>query len=150
MNKTETFRKKFLEKHPDYAERKCTSWHFCNDRESADNLLKLVLDDIKHGTASLLDSYKHDKEPVPKEGDLSIITDWEGTPHCILETVRVWIYKFSEVPESFAAIEGEGDGSLEYWRNVHDSFFREEAEELGLSFTEDSEIICEQFRVLFP
>jgi hypothetical protein len=30
---------------------------------------------------------------------------------------------FEEVSEEFAAIEGEGDGSLRYWREVHWTYF---------------------------
>ena len=33
--------------------------------------------------------------------------------------------------------EGEGDRSLEYWREVHKKFFRECLEEYGLEFSEN-------------
>lgn len=150
MNKTETFWNEFITLHPENKTSKYTSWHFCSDKQSADSLAKLVMDGIKQGTASLLDSYKHNNEPVSKAGDLSIITDWDGNPRCIIKTIKVWIYNFSDVPENFAAIEGEGDGSLEYWKKVHRSFFQAETQEMGIGFSDDSEIICEQFIKIFP
>ncbi len=34
--------------------------------------------------------------------------------------------------EEFAASEGEGDKSLEWWRNAHWKFFSRECEDLGI------------------
>ncbi len=153
MKKTEAFWNSFISEHPEYKNRNYTSRHFCSDKGSADSLANLVMKGTKQGTASLLDSldsYKHNNKPVPKTGDLSIITDWDGNPQCIIKILKVWIYNFSDVPESFAAIEGEGDGFLGYWKNVHKSFFQAEAQEMEISFSDDSEIICEQFMKIFP
>ena len=36
----------------------------------------------------------------------------------------------AEVTEDFAAAEGEGDGTLAYWRRVHWSYFGRECERL--------------------
>lgn len=45
--------------------------------------------------------------------------------------------------------EGEGDGSLEYWRNVHDEFFSKEMAEIGKLFDEDMPVVCEEFELVF-
>ena len=42
---------------------------------------------------------------------------------------------------------GEGDRSLEYWRNTHRRFFIEELCKDGLDFNEDMELVCEEFEV---
>jgi len=125
------------------------AWHFCNDEQGANALYPLVLSGQKQATASSLWVYEAEDEPVPKPGDISIILDWEGNATCIIETTRVDIVPFSGVTEEFAAIEGEGDGSLTYWRRVHDTFFREECEGIGRRFTEDMPVICEQFRLVY-
>ena len=40
---------------------KYTSWHFCNNKEDANSLYKIVLKGFKRATASLYLSYEHDK-----------------------------------------------------------------------------------------
>ena len=126
-----------------------SAWHFCNDEQGANALYPLVLSGQKQATASCLWVYEAEREPVPKPGDYSIILDWEGNARCIIETTRVDIVPFNEVTEEFAAIEGEGDGSLDYWRRVHVEFFQEECEGIGRGFTEDMPVICEQFNVVY-
>jgi uncharacterized protein YhfF len=53
------------------------------------------------------------------------------------------------VTAEFAATEGEGDGSLEYWRKGHTSYFLRECESIGRSFSENMLIACERFKVVF-
>lgn len=131
-----------------YGARHCTSWHFCDDEASADNLAALVIEGVKRGTASLAAVYEAEKEPLPKTGDLSIILNWAGQPQCIIETVNVWTWPFAEVPAWFAAIEGEGDKTLDYWKRVHREFFNRESEILGIPFGDATMVICEEFRVI--
>lgn len=126
-----------------------TAWHFCNDEQGANALYPLVLSGQKRATASSLWAFETDGEPVPKPGDLSIILDWDGNARCIIETTHVDIVPFNEVTEEFAAIEGEGDGSLAHWRRVHDEFYREECGRIGRDFREDMPAVCEQFRVVY-
>jgi uncharacterized protein YhfF len=126
-----------------------TAWHFCNDEQGANALYPLVLSGQKQATTACLWVFEAEGEPVPKPGDLSIILDWEGNARCIIETTEVDIVPYAEVTEEFAAIEGEGDGSLAYWRRVHIEFFREECESIGREFTEDMPAVCEQFRVAY-
>ncbi|MDM8528666.1 ASCH domain-containing protein, partial [Anaerolineales bacterium HSG24] len=100
------------------------------------------------GTASLQSSYLAN-EPTPKIGDISIIINWSNVPQCIIETIKIEIFKFKDVPAEFARVEGEGDKSLEYWKNVHQDAFNREAEALGIEFTKDSLVICEEFKLIY-
>lgn len=43
----------------------------------------------------------------------------------------------------------EGDRTLEYWREVHTSFFSNECVELGIPFEEDALVVCEEFEVVY-
>lgn len=131
-----------------YADRVHPAWHFCDNEADADSLLRLVLADTKRGTASLEEAYERDGEDLPAAGDLSIITDWSGEPHCIIETLKVTRCPFSEVTEEMAAIEGEGDKSLAYWRRGHERFFAEELKEWGKEFSEDAGVLFQEFRVI--
>ncbi|MGN0403445.1 MAG: ASCH domain-containing protein [Acetatifactor sp.] len=59
--------------------------------------------------------------------------------------VRILPYK--DITFDIAKLEGEDD-TLESWRNNHEVFFREEGKELGYEFTEDMEVIFEEFEVV--
>jgi uncharacterized protein YhfF len=133
-----------------YADKEYEAWHFCDNKEDADELAELVLSGTKNGTASHLNAYKKDGEPLPQTGEISIIINWSGSPRCIIETIKIDRYPFTEVPSSFAATEGEGDGSLEYWRQAHLSAFSREAAELDIEFNDKSIVLCEEFRVIYP
>jgi len=121
--------------------------HFCHEKEPADRLYRLALDGIKRATAASVAVCKHYDEPILKPGDLSILTNFDETECCVIRTVRSTIKKFSEISEEDAFIEGEGDRSLAYWRQAHQGFFRDELAELGLGFSEDIEVVFEEFRV---
>ena len=41
----------------------------------------------------------------------------------VIETVAVGRKRFSEIDADFAALEGEGDGSLAFWRAAHEDYF---------------------------
>ena len=56
---------------------------------------------------------------------------------------------FNNVSKEHAFKEGEGDRSLEYWREVHKKFFRECLEEYGLEFSENMKVVCEEFEVVY-
>ena len=127
-----------------------TSWYFGGDKETADELAELVLSGTKRATASLYESYVFEDEPIPKVGDYSIITDWEGEAKCIIQTTAINICPFKEVTEEFARREGEGDKSLTFWRDVHRHFFSLECNDMSKTFNEEMLVICEEFEVVYP
>src|SRR5437763_433872 len=93
---------------------------FFDDYElSANHLAELVLIGRKRATAGLLWSFEFDNRAPPEVGALSIVTSWSGKPLCVIETTSVSIASFEQVDAQFAKAEGEGDGTLEYWRRVH-------------------------------
>lgn len=122
-------------------------WRFGDSEALANELLALVLAGFKTATAGLLAAFGHDETPVPKPGDLSIVTDGVGNPAYIHETTEVRVLGFLEVDAAFAFDEGEGDRSLGFWRDAHRRFFGRECQRIGLTFTEDMLVVCERFRV---
>ena len=128
---------------------KYEAWHFCNNESDANELAKLVYEGQKTATAGLVWSYEAEGCPIPKPGDLSVITFWDGSPVCIIETVDCAVLPFKEVPASFAFEEGEGDRSLEYWRNAHIKFFTEECTAMGKLPESTMPVVCERFKVVY-
>jgi uncharacterized protein YhfF len=127
-----------------------SSWSFGDSPRLADELLALVLAGVKTATCGALWEFEAAGEPLPKEGDLSVVLDGAGQPRCIVETMEVVLQPYSEVGPDFAAAEGEGDRSLEYWRAAHKRYFSRTLPAIGREFSEDMPLVCERFRMRFP
>jgi uncharacterized protein YhfF len=125
-------------------------WHFGDDQELADKLYPLVLRGVKRATASLLWEYEREPDAMPKPGGYSVITDFAGAPQCVVQTTDVRITPFDQVDAQFAFDEGEGDRSLEYWRNAHLEYFSGRCQALGKTLSMDMPVVCERFRVVYP
>ena len=141
----------FLIARPDLADPTVaySAWHFCSDKAAADELAQLVLSGQKRATAGAAWSYEAENEPLPQVGDFSVITDWDGAARCIIRTVFVEVVAFDQVTAEFAATEGEGDGSLEYWRREHWAYFTRDLASFGREPRLDMPVVCERFDVVF-
>jgi uncharacterized protein YhfF len=125
------------------------TFHFCDNEADANELFKLVVEGKKQATASLFWGYEAENEELPKVGNLSIVIDWDGEPKCVIETSNVNIYPFDEVNAEFAAKEGEGDLSLEYWQKVHWNSFGRYCKYLKKEPTFKMPVVCEQFKIVY-
>jgi uncharacterized protein YhfF len=101
-------------------------------------------------TAGLLWTNERTNKPLPTVGALSVLTDWQGAPLCIIESTHIEIVPFDGVSDSFAAIEGEGDKTLRYWREAHWRFFSRECQRIGREPDLHMPVVCEQFKVVYP
>lgn len=125
------------------------AFHFCYNEGDANDLADLVVQGTKRATASLRWIYEPENEPLPKVGDLSVVTNWAKEPICVIETTQVDVMPYNEVSKEFAEVEGEGDGSLRYWREVHWTFFSAECQQIGREPAMDMPVVCERFRVVY-
>lgn len=123
-------------------------FHFELTEKWANELLRLVLIGQKKATASSLWGYEIEGKRLPEVGDLSIVTNWEGEPRCVIETVAVTIMLFSDMTYDICKREGEDD-SLESWRTGHARFFRDEGNKLGYEFSNDMPVVFEDFEVVY-
>ncbi len=123
-------------------------FHFELTEKLANELLELVLSGQKRATSSSLLAYEIDGERLPKVGDYSIVTDWEGTPRCVIETTAVTILPYKEITFDICKREGEDD-CLESWQKGHKRFFSEEGKVIGYEFSEDMPVVFEDFKVVF-
>jgi len=123
--------------------------YFCADEESANTCSNLILSAEKTATCSMKYWYESGSEAMPKIGNLQIVTDWNGNPTSIIETTEVSECKFSEVTAEFAALEGEGDKSLKWWRKAHWDYFCATCQDQGLKPSKDMVLILEKFKVVY-
>ncbi|WP_317968277.1 ASCH domain-containing protein [Sporosarcina oncorhynchi] len=125
------------------------AWAFGDSTEMADELAKLVLEGKKTATASNYTLYSLENEPLPTAGLHNVILDGDGKAIAIVETTDVTVVPFDEVTEEQAYLEGEGDRSLTYWRDVHETFFAKELEGIGQRFHQKMPVVCEKFKVVY-
>lgn len=122
------------------------AWSF---GEAPDELAELVVQEIKTATCSAYDLYQAEGEPIPKVGDYSIILNSDGEAVCIIKTTMVYVTEFNKVSSEHAYKEGEGDRSLDYWREVHINFLTNELASVHQSFDENTKVVCEEFEVVY-
>jgi len=125
---------------------------FGDSAELSEALLALIRSGKKRGGACLVWSYEAENEALPAAGDIEIVLDHRNEPALIARTTRVEVKPFAAVGADFAAVEGEGDSSLEYWRREHWTYFGRECARLGREPSETMLVVCETFEVLqqFP
>ena len=108
----------------------------------ADELAALVLSGQKTATCGWPPS------PEIVAGSYSVMLDGRGAPLAVLESVEVRLLPFLEVEARFAYDEGEGDRTLEWWRDAHRHFFSRQPE--GAAWNDEQVVQCERFRVVYP
>jgi uncharacterized protein YhfF len=126
------------------------AFHFDDNERTANALGALVLSGQKRATAGLLWTNELTNKPLPRIGDLSVVTDWHGTPLCVIQTTRVEIVPFDSVSDSFAASEGEGDKTLRFWREAHWQYFSRGCQRIGKEPDQQMPVVCEQFTMVYP
>ncbi|CAL2074552.1 ASCH domain-containing protein [Tenacibaculum sp. 190524A02b] len=125
------------------------SWFFCDNEKDANECAQLVVDGIKQATSTSLWWYETNNEPLPKKGDIYIITDWNGKGKAIIQTTVIEQVPYNKITQEYAEIEGEGDKSLEYWKKVHWDYYSREMKIKNEKPTEDMLIVCEQFKTIW-
>ena len=114
------------------------SFAFGDGPTLADELLDLVIKGFKTATCST-----EDEPNTSSPGEQWIVLDGSGQPRCAIETIEVTYRRFPEVDAAFAYEEGEGDRSLDYWRQAHRTYFGRQGK-----FREDMMLMCERFRLV--
>lgn len=138
----------YIQMHPEAAGEEMDAW--CYGSDAADELAELTARGIKTATASAYPIYAMEGEELPKAGTYSVILRTDETAVCIIRTSRVYVVPFREVSPEHAWREGEGDRSLAYWRKVHEEFFTWDMDQAGSAFSEDMDVVCEEFSVVYP
>ena len=105
----------------------------------ADELLGLVLSGAKRATC-----WAESQGLLSAEvGKMMVVLDGQGVPRAVVKTVELTKRRFDEVDDAFAYDEGEGDRSLQYWREAHTRYFTR----LG-RYAPDMMLWCERFELV--
>jgi uncharacterized protein YhfF len=115
----------------------------------ADELAALIMAGTKTATCSALWEWEIEGEAIPTIGLKTILLNSALQPLCVLETTEVTLRAYQEVDAAFARDEGEGDLSLDFWREAHWRFFSRTLGKIGKEPTMDMPLVCERFRVIY-
>ncbi len=115
----------------------------------ADELGALIAAGTKTATCSALWEYEAEGSHLPETGSKTIVLDGNGDPLCIVEITEVEVQPYDEVDARFAYEEGEGDRSLEYWREAHWRFFSRTLPNIDREPAPNMPLVCERFRVIY-
>lgn len=113
-----------------------------DEASTKDAGVKAILAGIKTATSSLPVDFPGGR--LPFVGALSVLEDGRGQGRAIVETTQIEIISFGRVPASFARAYGEGDGTLDWFL----SNMREWYKRRHQSFSDETAIVCENFRVV--
>ncbi|WP_257667955.1 ASCH domain-containing protein [Parapedobacter tibetensis] len=150
MNLIADFWNGFLKQNRDHKHYKQPpSYYFCDNKKDADECAELVLKGIKQASSPSVWWFQKNNEEVPEVGNLAIVTNWNGEPKAIIQTIKIEIVKFKDITPEYAFIEGEGDKSLAYWKTVHWEYYANEMKEDGESPNQEMEIVCEYFKTVW-
>jgi len=116
--------------------------------ELSESLLGLIRSGRKRAGTGLLWAYEHEGEEIARAGDVEIVIDHLHEPALVTRITSAEVVPYCEVTAEYAAIEGEGDGSLEYWRRAHWAFFSRECARIGRMPEESMPVVCSIFEVL--
>jgi uncharacterized protein YhfF len=136
--------------HAHHARSRPAAFGFGFEPALADELAELVVAGRKRATTSLPIEFTSLGEALPQAGDLGIVVRGDGKPVALIELTDVSSVPFKSVDARYAAIEGEGEATLEEWRLDHTWYFGEVTERLGGHFDVTTPVLCQIFRVLWP
>ena len=125
------------------------AWYFGDTAELAHELVELVIHGPKRATAGLQWAIDVRPELAPIPNGYSVITEFDGTPRAVLRTTDIQTKPFAQVDAQFAWDEGEGDRTLEWWREAHWDYFSNVCAELGRAPTQDMPVVLERFELLW-
>ncbi|WP_407159865.1 ASCH domain-containing protein [Bradyrhizobium sp. STM 3557] len=119
--------------------RELETFSFGDSPDLANSLLELVLSGRKRATC-----WAESQGLLSAElGKMMVVLDGQGVPKAVLKTIELTKRRFDEVDEAFAYDEGEGDRSLQYWREAHRRYFTR----LG-QYAPDMMLWCERFELV--
>lgn len=139
----------FLKKHPEYAENDISVESYSDDKELSKEICELILSNEKQATSSLLYWSQNYDVDIAKVNDLEMVIDASGKFYCIVLKTAVKIVAYKDITAEHAFLEGEGDKTLEYYKEAHSHYFYNDLINEDIEFNEDMLVVCEYFKVIY-
>jgi uncharacterized protein YhfF len=125
------------------------AFQFGSGRAMADQEARLVMDGIKTATSDLIWHLEWNQKPIWNVGDEHIVLDGGWCPVCVIRTTQLETKRFCDVDAAFARDYGEGDRTLEWWREHLFAWYASECREIGVEPAQEMPLLCERFEVVY-
>ena len=119
------------------------AWSFGDGPEMANELGSLVMQGKKTATCS-----RYLGENILETSTISTLLDGHKNPLGVVETFEITVRRYCDIDAEWAAAEGEGNLSLDYWRSEHWTFFIRGAADGSYTVSEDMLLACERLRIV--
>ena len=121
--------------------------HLGDNVKDSETQLNQVISGKKRAISHSLLGLQLRKEPLPKIGDFTVLTDWNGKARCIIRTVAVRLTPFFSIRSSYAKMDG--NGSLDEWKDAQWAYYSRELEPFGRVPRDSMIVVCEVFEKVF-
>lgn len=143
------FWREYLENNQERADKKIKSCVcFGSNERDAEAACIRIRNGAKRAEIYPKKGYRCALNGAPEPGDLNIITNWKGEPAALVETTGVRVVRIAELSNALCALEGDC-ATVEEWNEKRLPNVRQEAEELGIDFDGDMELIVEEFHLIY-
>lgn len=119
------------------------AWAFGDSPQMADELAVLVARGVKTATCGSLVAYQQEGPEAMAIGSYHVVLNGSQQPVCVIRISSLGLIRYCDMSAPLAALEGEGDLSLEAWRTGHREFFSREG-----TFSDEMELVFTTFRVV--
>lgn len=121
--------------------------HLADNEADAEKQLGLVISGGKRAVSHALLGLQLRKEPLPKIGDFTVLTDWKGKARCIIRTVAVRLTPLFSIRSSYAKLDGYS--SIDEWKAAQWEYYTRELLPFDRVPRESMIVVCEVFEKVF-
>jgi len=118
-----------------------------DNKQDAETQLKQVISGSKRAISHSLLGLQLRKEPLPRIGDFTVLTTWDGKARCVIRTVAVRLTPFFSIRSSYAKMDG--DRSPEAWKEAQWAYYERELAPFGRVPRDSMIVVCEIFEKVF-
>lgn len=122
--------------------------YFGDCQEEALTVMEQLLFGEKTAISHCIPYYLVTRTPMPKEGDLTMVTDFYGNPCLILRTKGVVIAPIPEISPEIAALENQGD--LSAWREKKKEEFQALSARSSFHYNDENPVLMEIVECIYP
>lgn len=139
----------FSKNKPNFPEQFDGIWKLGDSEEYTKWSNRLVLSGLKTVCSYPLEVFLGSSQPVPEAGDHYVLLDSQESAVAIIQLLDVQTRPFEDIPESYACKAGEGDRSLDTWKENHKPYFKRLLDAKGVEFSTKIDILCVEFELVF-
>lgn len=123
--------------------------YFGDSEEASVAALEQLLSGEKTAVSHCVPAYLTTKQPMPRVGDYTMVTDFYGNPCCILHTTDVAIVPLPEISDALILQDCPGADRAQ-WLEARHREYASLAERFGFHYHEEIPVLVETVELVYP